>query len=362
MAESTATTTAVPPPAEESWNADSEDVHQFYWTYTEEPHKSRRAAILKAHPEIASLNGYEPLTKWIVLGVVSLQFTCAYLLSQSSLLSWKFFLTAYFIGAFCNQNLFLAIHELSHNLGFKKTLYNRAYCLFANLPVGAPFAASFRPYHMEHHAYQGVDGMDTDLPTRAELILFDNVLGKAFFCTFQLLFYAFRPLVVRRLPFTLMHFWNIIVQFSFDYLVVRYVGWRALAYFFMSSFLAGSLHPTAGHFLSEHYNMTRTRLIASGPGKETPLETFSYYGPLNFFVYNAGYHIEHHDFPYVAWTRIGKVRELAPEFYDNIPDCKSWCGIIYQFITDSNVGMWCRVKRKQKHADIPTKSMHLHVS
>ena len=25
---------------------------QFFWTYTEEPHRSRRMAIIKAHPEV----------------------------------------------------------------------------------------------------------------------------------------------------------------------------------------------------------------------------------------------------------------------------------------------------------------------
>jgi len=27
----------------------------FFWTYTEEPHRSRRQAIIKAHPEVAFL-------------------------------------------------------------------------------------------------------------------------------------------------------------------------------------------------------------------------------------------------------------------------------------------------------------------
>jgi sphingolipid delta-4 desaturase len=26
--------------------------HDFFWTYTEEPHRTRRMAIIKAHPEV----------------------------------------------------------------------------------------------------------------------------------------------------------------------------------------------------------------------------------------------------------------------------------------------------------------------
>ena len=29
--------------------------HDFFWTYTEEPHRSRRLAIIKAHPEVHSI-------------------------------------------------------------------------------------------------------------------------------------------------------------------------------------------------------------------------------------------------------------------------------------------------------------------
>lgn len=28
------------------------DNNDFFWTYTEEPHRSRRQAIIKAHPEV----------------------------------------------------------------------------------------------------------------------------------------------------------------------------------------------------------------------------------------------------------------------------------------------------------------------
>ena len=60
------------------------------------------------------------------------------------MLSPKFLITAYVIGATANQNMFLAIHELSHNLGFRSALANRLAAVFANLPIAVPYSAAFR--------------------------------------------------------------------------------------------------------------------------------------------------------------------------------------------------------------------------
>ena len=99
-------------------------LHNFYWSTHKEPHAVRRHAILKSHPEVKKLMGHEPRTKFIVAGVVALQCTVAYLLRNTHPLSFKFWLCAYVIGATANQNIFLAIHELSHNLAFRKPLHN----------------------------------------------------------------------------------------------------------------------------------------------------------------------------------------------------------------------------------------------
>lgn len=201
-----------------------------------------------------------------------------------------------------------------------------------------------------HHKSLGVDGVDTDLPTRFEAIFLDSVLGKAFFCTFQIFFYALRPIFVVQLPFTNIHFLNLTFQFIFDAVIVHYFGWNSMFYFLASSFLAGSLHPCAGHFIAEHYVFEKSAPSPREAPSEGPAapETFSYYGPLNFFTYNVGLHNEHHDFPAVPWTRLPKLREIAKEFYEPLPTHTSWSYVIYQFITDSDVSLWSRVKREQK--------------
>ena len=94
--------------------------------------------------QVLKLCGPEPLTKHLVIAVVALQILCAYLLRNTPFLSLQFFLTAYIIGATANQNLFLAIHEISHNLAFKSPLANRLFAVVANLPIGVPYSAAFR--------------------------------------------------------------------------------------------------------------------------------------------------------------------------------------------------------------------------
>jgi len=327
---------------------DNEHDH-FFWAYTEEPHRTRRMAIIKAHPEVTKLCGPEPLTKYVVGFVVSLQVACAYLLRNTPMLSWPFFLTAYIIGATANQNLFLAIHEISHNLAFRSPLANRLFAVFANLPIGIPYSASFRPYHLTHHKSLGVDGLDTDLPTAFEAIFLDSVAGKAFFATFQILFYALRPMFIYALPMTKIHLFNVVAQLAFDYLLVHYASGRALGYLILSSFLAGSLHPCAGHFIAEHYvfeKRDRSAPITAATAIPLP-ETYSYYGILNFFTYNVGLHNEHHDFPAVSWTRLRKLNSIAHEFYDELPRHESWCYVLWQFVWDKDISLWCRVKREE---------------
>lgn len=321
-----------------------EKIHEFYWTNEKDPHMVRRKDILKKYPHITKLTGHEPLTKWISLGVVLMQFTIAYLLRNTHPLSVKFLLTAYLIGAFANQNCFLCIHELSHNLGFKKPIHNRLFSIITNLPIGIPYSASFQPYHQLHHKFLGDEIYDTDLPTYFEAMVLSNVLGKAFFATFQIFFYALRPMFITQIEFTSIHLVNVIAQFFVDFLVVRHWGWYSFFYFLISSFLAGSLHPTAGHFVAEHYIFNPPKHYEAFKSK-APAETYSYYGPLNLFTWNVGYHTEHHDFPFIAWSKLPILRREAAEFYDDLPQHESWCWIIVDFIFNYDVTMYNRVKR-----------------
>merc|ERR1711871_906770 len=131
-----------------------------------------------------------------------------------------------------------------------------------------------------------------------------------------------------------MHAINWAFTFAVDALIVALWGWRPMLYFLLCLFLAGSIHPTAGHFIAEHY--------VFNPGQET----YSYYGPLNWLAFNVGYHNEHHDFPFIPGSRLPQVRAIASEYYDNLPHHTSWMKVILDYILDPEVGPFSRVKRR----------------
>lgn len=330
-----------PDPAGAAENGDR-DPQDFLWMYTEEPHRSRRMAILKHHPEVRKLMGPTRWTLPVVVFVLSLQLFLALYMRRFPTLSWQTLLTAYVIGGTCNQNTFLAIHEITHNLAFKGIRANKMLAIVANFAIAVPYAMAFKGYHIEHHKFLGEDGIDTDLPSRLEAMILNNVAGKTFFATFQLLFYALRPGFIRSQKFTYWHAINLTAVLTFDAILVHFAGWRPLFYLLLSSFFAGSLHPLAAHFIAEHYLMNP---VEPGTVQSLAQETTSYYGWLNIFCYNVGYHNEHHDFPSVPWTRLPALRSLAPEYYDTLPSHKSWPYVTWQFITDPKVGMWSRAKR-----------------
>mmetsp|Transcript_79958 Transcript_79958/g.97870 ORF Transcript_79958/g.97870 Transcript_79958/m.97870 type:complete len:332 (+) Transcript_79958:55-1050(+) len=328
-----------------SVRSDAPEERDFIFADNLEPHATRRKEILKAHPEITKLMGPEWRTKYLVAATVALQIAMACFAKHWSV--WTFVAAAYVVGATANHSLFLAIHELAHNLGAKSASVNKVIGMVANLPIVFPYCITFKPYHMAHHRNQGVEGIDTDVPTVFEGYLItkssfgrvDHMIRKALFMFFQIFGYALRPMFIKP-DLAPVDFWvlcNFFVMAFFDYFMLTTVGWQAVVYFLLSTFFAGSIHPTAGHFIAEHYVM------------EGEAETYSYYGPLNRLAYNVGYHNEHHDFPNIAWSNLPKVKEIAPEYYDNLPQCPSWPGAILRYIFDDSISPFSRVKRHKKY-------------
>jgi len=125
--------------------------------------------------------GPTPVTFPLVLVVLLTQLTLAISFRNTHPFYPLFLLTAYVLGGTLNQNTFLAIHEITHNLAFRSIRANKVLAIVANLAIGVPYAMAFKGYHIEHHKFLGEDGIDTDLPSRVEAIVLNNVAGKTFF-------------------------------------------------------------------------------------------------------------------------------------------------------------------------------------
>lgn len=297
------------------------------WLYTEEPHSGRRKEILDKHPEIKSLMGYDP---WIVVPVtisVISQLILCWLIRDAS---WStIFVMAYCIGGVFNHSLGSAIHEIGHNLAFghgKYAYWNRILSLWCNLPLGVPMAITYKKYHADHHRYLGEEMQDVDIPTRLEAFLFRHPLTKIIWLLFHPILHALRPFYKSPKPLTGWEIINTIVEAIFDLIMFQLFGIKVIVYMVAGTLLSMGLHPLAGHFISEHY------LFTAGQA------THSYYGPLNFILYNVGYHNEHHDFPYIPYTRLAELKRMAPEYYDNLPYHSSWIKVVWDFIFDRNMG------------------------
>lgn len=309
----------------------------FIWDEKlEEPHVRRAAAILKAHPEVKDLFGYDPNTKYIVFLMVIAQFVLAGWASTQSI--WVILALVLLVGAPINHACSMAIHEITHGLAAEKASHNYLLAIMVNFPMAIPSAMTFKKYHMEHHMYLGTDGYDTDLATRFEgkIISSNSKLLKAMFVFCLAGFYAIRPLFIRgRVPSK----WEVLNFFScitYNYFVYKCFGMWAIYYMLMCTWFGMGAHPVAGHLLHEHY--------ISNPGQET----YSYYGWVNKISFNVGYHNEHHDFPLIPYSKLPKLREIAHEFYDGLQNYNSVFMAHYNFIMKDGYGPLNRIKRTKE--------------
>ena len=235
---------------------------------------------------------------------------------------------AYVVSGTLNHSLGSAIHEIGHNLayGHGHPLWNRALGMMCNLPLGVPLSVTYKKYHSDHHRYLGNPDLDADIPTKFECYLFRNPITRVIWLMIHPLIHGIRPFYKQPYPPTKLEIINFIVQFSFDAAVLYFLGVKSLFYCVGGTLLGLGLHPLAGHFISEHYMFTHGQA------------TLSYYGPLNPILFNVGYHVEHHDFPYISWRKLPEVKRLAPEFYDHLAHHTSWLVVLWRFIFTPGMG------------------------
>lgn len=308
----------------------------FIFSQQPEPHRNRTKEILKSHPRIRTLIGKNPLSFYVILGLVMLMVGLAGMLANQSW--WVILAVAYFVGAFADHALFVMIHEATHKLIFKNPVANRYAGMLANLPQLFPSSVAFERYHIKHHAFQGVHELDADLPNRWEAKLINNYfIGKMVWFLLYPLFQAFRVARLKEIkPFDRWMAINWGAQIVFTAIIWYFLGPKAVGFLALSFFFSVGLHPLGGRWIQEHYLVH---------GEQ---ETYSYYGPLNKVAFNVGYHNEHHDFPSIPWNRLPEIRSTAPGYYNSLYYHKSWTVLFLRFIFDRELSLWSRIVRKNR--------------
>ncbi|NDD92222.1 fatty acid desaturase [bacterium] len=258
----------------------------------------------------------------------------AWLLKDSSWLVVG--ITAFIVGATANHAVFVLIHECAHNLIFKSSNSNRLASIIVNLPAIFPAAIGFRNFHLLHHFKQGELDYDADLSGPLEARIFGrNWFTKAvWMLIFCIIEGVVRPMRIKKV--NLFDRWtilNIVCQAVYTAIIYFWLGPIALTYLMVSTFLSVGLHPLGARWIQEHYVMVESQ------------ETYSYYGPLNRLMFNVGYHNEHHDLMMIPWTKLKKLKALAPEFYEPLYAHRSYCRLLLRFIFDPKITLKSRVVR-----------------
>ena len=287
-------------------------------------HDKRRAKIRKDHPEVRELYGHDARTQLAMVAVTIAHFGIARSLARATLGPWLG--ATLIVGPTVAHALGVLIHEASHNLVAKETPVNKAWGLFLNLPLGAPAAMEFRAQHLLHHRHlaevDAATGKDTQAPTMAEdAWVGTSPLRKLASFTLGRFYWQGRP--ASKVPFDGWMLANWLTSFGAIALVGATWGAAPTLYLLCSSLLAFGPHTFGARRLSEHLPVRQGQ------------PTNSYYGPLNAVSFNVGYHVEHHDFPNIAWTRLNKLRTVATDEYDELFAFTSWTKLITSYLTDA---------------------------
>ena len=305
----------------------------FTWSEEKEPHFQRRKMIMDDVPEVKKLFGTDSSIAPKALLITAIQMVIAIFFLPDN--PWLFALLVLVVGTTATHIIVLAIHEITHDLAFKKKVLNNWLAIVVNLGIIVPFAMAFKAYHAKHHWHQGKEGVDTDLAVKWEARFFKGPIGKFIWLIIQIPIYGIRPLFVHPMVPDKWQIINIIFQLMGMAGLYFLAGWPAILYLTVSTILATGLHPISGHFVAEHF------VYKEGQ------ETYSYYGWWNKLIFNVGYHNEHHDFPTIPGSKLPKLKKVAGKHYDDLYAHKSYSKVIWQFLFDNKITLFSRVKRDQ---------------
>jgi len=300
-------------------------------------HNEMRKEALAAHPELSELSGTQPFTTLALPVLLAVHWSIAWLVSDQPL--WVIGLTAFLIGQLIYHSAASLIHETCHKLVFRDSAPKLAFDLgleFILTSYGKQL--TYQHQHVtSHHPFVGDYDNDYEhedlcalqarfaigrthpvlqkLLTGLTLFLHALPLGSVFIADKILPpLYAKasgRPVRDPQPRFTgtsststEMRPYIVVSALSNIVMLLLLGPWALLYHIWSLSFFLGKLGiSNLGQSLTEH------------PGDDNVNPTRSCYGPINWLLFNTGYHNEHHSFPNVPWTRLPTLHRTAPEVF-----------------------------------------------
>lgn len=300
-------------------------------------HVAMRQRALEAHPDLIRLQGNNPWTVLALPVLLGIHWSvAAWVEASGSLLLCM--VVAFFVGQWVIHASGSLVHETAHRLIFRSRGGKLGFDLGLEL-ILASFGKQLTYQHehvSSHHRYQGDYERDYEhedicgfasrqafkqrhprlqkLTTLAILVLHSLPFG--FLISDYVTPRFYRAVTgresrdhARRIPSTRAPDWEqrlfIGVSLAVNVVLITAFGWLAWLYhnWALTFFLGKMGISNLGQSLSEH----------QGDTPEIP--TRSTYGPINWFLFNTGYHLEHHVFTNVPWTRLPALRREAPEIF-----------------------------------------------
>lgn len=317
-------------------------------------HSRRRRMILHAHPEIRKLKplpglAYSAMMLVLILLHLGVGGAIAAYTDAGPGWLWAIALSAT-LGAFFAYALQQLTHEICHT---SHRRLNRGLVLLGDFIVGTTGPGYFSYYfrsHIIHHAKTGDDG-DPDIRFHGHWSVPPKWLARSRSRRFVWLtlvsLFTFEILLVEhlvgRLPQPRMSIRNkalvalLVGKYAFMVLTFWLGGvWCFLYFRLAAGFSLGAFgHPYAGFWLMQHAANTRNGFQP----------TVSYDGSRIWHWLNLGelYHLEHHDFPWIPFTKIGAVSRIAPEYYRSCYVVTSVWRLIWGWMSHTDGSPWMDV-------------------
>jgi sphingolipid delta-4 desaturase len=315
-------------------------------------HAQRKKAIMKAHPEIAQLQGTDwktfPLAciyaaVFTVLGIWACQYSW-----------WIQLILAYTVGGYCAFCASVLGHDGVHGLAGGGAI-NDLTCIIGFLPgfIGA-MGQFFKVEHIWHHSVV-VDRVVRFGPQHSNFFkklfvvtLTYAVVVAAFavlsaLMLIQMTVHAILHLLGKRktlfptqtripafsrFPHGL-HGWmyfNLVLSLVYEGVQLYYFGYGPVLFRLISCVISNGPSPLGMRNVQEHYYQRK--------GQPT---TSVYAGLVNTLTFNIGFHVEHHDFSTIPCMRLPKIREIAPEHYNTLFAYRSYTEVLTRFFTDPGI-------------------------